>query len=323
MPEPYLVQLAVQLAEGLGRLPAERRAQHVDYLLASQNPDGGFSGREGDSDLYYTGFGLRGLAVLDALSPDVCDRSAQYLQSCLQSQTSLVDFFSLIYSAFLVQLAGGSDVFAASPPDWSDRIAELLSQYRTADGGYAKALGSPSGSTYHTFLVGLCFELLGKPLPQAEEAVRFILSRRREDGGFVEIAPMKRSGTNPTAAAIGLLRMIDGPGVDGTSLTAEVQQAAIDFLVDMPSIEGGFRANGRAPLADLLSTFTGLWTLQALGAFDRVNLAAKKQYVAMVELPSGGFRGGLWDEQTDVEYTFYGLGCLGLLTGPAEGDNDE
>ena len=26
----------------------------------------------------------------------------------------------------------------------------------------------------------------------------------------------------------------------------------------------------------------------------------------------GGFRGGLWDEQTDVEYTFYGLGTLAL-----------
>ena len=26
----------------------------------------------------------------------------------------------------------------------------------------------------------------------------------------------------------------------------------------------------------------------------------------------GGFRGGLWDEHTDVEYTFYGLGTLAL-----------
>jgi hypothetical protein len=27
----------------------------------------------------------------------------------------------------------------------------------------------------------------------------------------------------------------------------------------------------------------------------------------------GGFRGGLWDEGVDVEYTFYGLGVLGLF----------
>jgi hypothetical protein len=29
--------------------------------------------------------------------------------------------------------------------------------------------------------------------------------------------------------------------------------------------------------------------------------------------PHGGFRGGLWDEGWDVEYTFYGLDVLGLL----------
>ena len=27
----------------------------------------------------------------------------------------------------------------------------------------------------------------------------------------------------------------------------------------------------------------------------------------------GGFRGGVWDTDADVEYTFYGLGCLALL----------
>ena len=32
-----------------------------------------------------------------------------------------------------------------------------------------------------------------------------------------------------------------------------------------------------------------------------------------LEFPSGGFRGAEWDEQADVEYTFYGLGILGLL----------
>ena len=27
----------------------------------------------------------------------------------------------------------------------------------------------------------------------------------------------------------------------------------------------------------------------------------------------GGFMGGLWDDQVDVEYTFYGVGVLALL----------
>jgi geranylgeranyl transferase type-2 subunit beta len=153
-------------------------------------------------------------------------------------------------------------------------------------------------------------------LPRQGEAVRFVHSRRRDDGGFVEIAPMRQSGTNPTSAAVGVLQItaVEGEGSPNqAALGPDIRAGVIRFLTAMPSPEGGFRANGRAPLADLLSTFTGLWTLRQLGALDQVDLEAALGYVRRLELPSGGFRGGLWDGQTDVEYTFYGLGCLGLL----------
>jgi len=74
------------------------------------------------------------------------------------------------------------------------------------------------------------------------------------------------------------------------------------------------RANGRAPLADLLSTFTGAWTLEQLGALARIDTNAARRYAQALEPSSGGFRGGLWDERSDVEYTFYGLGVLALLS---------
>ena len=32
-----------------------------------------------------------------------------------------------------------------------------------------------------------------------------------------------------------------------------------------------------------------------------------------LELPTGGFRGAVWDTHADTEYTFYGLGILGLM----------
>jgi geranylgeranyl transferase type-2 subunit beta len=82
----------------------------------------------------------------------------------------------------------------------------------------------------------------------------------------------------------------------------------------MPSVEGGFRANARAPLADLLSTFTACWTLDQLGALDRTNPGAALGFTRGLEQEGGGFRGGLWDEGSDVEYTFYGLGVLALLS---------
>ena len=71
----------------------------------------------------------------------------------------------------------------------------------------------------------------------------------------------------------------------------------------------------------LLSTFTGIWTLDQLGAAQRLDWSAIRSYAEECERPIGGFRGGLWDEQTDVEYTFYGLGTLALATlnAPEEG----
>ena len=65
----------------------EFRARQASFLSATQNPDGGFSGREGGSDLYYAGFALRGLAVLGDLTPEIAERATggredELLDSC-------------------------------------------------------------------------------------------------------------------------------------------------------------------------------------------------------------------------------------------------
>ena len=49
--------------------------------------------------------------------------------------------------------------------------------------------------------------------------------------------------------------------------------------------------------------------------FSPLNAAKVLNYADEVEHPPGGFHGGLWDEGYDVEYTFYGLGVLGLFEG--------
>jgi geranylgeranyl transferase type-2 subunit beta len=308
----YLQRLTTRLGEGLARLAGDERERHGAFLRSAQNVDGGFPGREGGSDLYYTGFALRGLAVLDALTPEVGARAAGFLKASLSRQASVVDFFSLLYSCLLLQTHSGVEVLADAPADWPDRVATLLETFRTEDGGYAKTPGAASGSTYHTFLVSLCYQLLGRTVPSPHAVVRFVHSRRREDGGYVELKPMRRGGTNPTAAAVGVLQLYAAEGAEEWS--AEVRQGVVDFLAAMPSVEGGLRANDRIPVADLLSTFTGCWTLHQLGALDRIDSAEALGYARSLEVPAGGFRGGVWDDGRDVEYTFYGLGVVGLLS---------
>src|SRR5438477_6015406 len=119
----YLQDLMTRLSGGLARLPEAARAPHVRYIGGLQNADGGFPGREGGSDLYYTAFALRGLLILGSLDRAIAQKAAGFLKQALARQTTVIDFFSLLYAAAVVQLAGGDNVFAASPADWPQRVA--------------------------------------------------------------------------------------------------------------------------------------------------------------------------------------------------------
>ncbi|HUG93083.1 MAG TPA: prenyltransferase/squalene oxidase repeat-containing protein [Planctomycetaceae bacterium] len=305
---PYLLRLAERLAAGLLTLDAARRERHREFYLAQQMPDGGFRGREGDADLYYTSFAVRGLAMLDGrLSPETCGRVSDYLATFTSERLSIVDLVSWLGTSLIVQLSGGRDLLAGAAADWSEGIAARLEGVRTADGGYAKSPEGAAGSTYHSFLVAMCYELLGRDVPRPNALVQFVYDRQRDDGGFVEIAPMKRSGTNPTAAAVAVLNTFG-------RMDAELRADVREFLRSVRSDEGGFQANSRIPFGDGLSTFTGLLTCQDLELEDVLDPVRVQAFVAgQLEFPTGGFRGASWDTQADVEYTFYGLGVLALL----------
>lgn len=304
--EPYLIRLASRVTLGLAQLDAARRERHRAAIVARLNPDGGFSGREGGSDLYYTGFAVRGLAVLGGLTPDECQQVASFLRGQSRAQVTVIDLVSWLYAALVVQANSGIDVLADFDSAWPERLAEILESFRTSDGGYAKTHEGAAGSMYHSFLVALCYELIGKSVPQPNRLVQFIYDRQRDDGGFVEIAPMKRSGTNPTAAAVAMLGMFGG-------MDEGLRDDVRAFLTEVRSGEGGFCANTRIPFADGLSTFTGLLTAQDLGLCDLFDPQQIERFIASLEVPAGGFHGANWDPLADVEYTFYSLGVLGLL----------
>lgn len=303
----YLEELTVRLTAGIGRLPESCRASHAAYLKAAQRPDGGFAGRQGDSDVYYTGFALRALAILGELYGDIAERAAEFLKLRLSGRESIVDFFSLIYGAAILDAAAGIDVYEKVESDWRGAVRDAMEQLRREDGGYAKGAEGHASSTYHTFLVVLCLQLIGAEVNEPDQIVQFLRSQRSEEGGYREIRASKRAGTNPTAAAIGTLRILD-------SLDDEHTEDTIDFLCEMQTDEGGLRANTRIPIADALSSFTGSLTLGDLGAIEEIDLPAMKQFIESLQLSDGGFHAAVWDEAHDVEYTFYGLGCLALLT---------
>lgn len=303
---PYLMRLAERVGNGLQQLAPDRRERHRRFILSRQMSDGGFAGREPGSDLYYTGFAVRGLAVLGGIEAEQTVPIAAYLKQQIRRQLTVIDLLSWLYSVAVVQASGGEDILGESSANWPDRLAEMLEVFRAKDGGYRKTEEGAAGSMYHSFLVVLCYELIGRPLPHPKKLIQFVFDRQRDDGGFVEIAPMKKSGTNPTAAGAAILNILG-------SLDDQAKNDIHDFLKEARGSEGGFLANSRIPFSDGLSTFTGLLTAQDLGFHDLLNPSQVEAFVNSLEFPDGGFRGATWDEAADVEYTFYGLGILGLL----------
>lgn len=303
----YLFQLADRVVRGLKDVSDERLARHAAFLRSLQMPDGGFRGREGDSDLYYTGFAVRGLVVCGGFDDACRDGVARFARTIDPDRLNVIDLLSWLYTVLVVQASGGGDLLETLAFDFPRQTTERVERNRTEDGGYAKSPEGAAGSTYQSFLVSLTYELLGEVLPRPNALIQFLYDRQRDDGGFVEIAPMRRSGTNPTAAAVALLNRLN-------AMEDDIRHDVLEFLGDVTSTEGGFQANTRIPFADGLSTFTGLLTAQDLGRRDLIPPHRVLDFVTRnLELDSGGFRGASWDQQADAEYTFYGLGILGLL----------
>ncbi len=314
----YLERLTARLLTGLALLPTECTDRHRQFLVDQQNDDGGFSGRDGPSDLYYTAFALRGLAVLGGLE-QAADAAAHYLamrqgivgivppgrEKAIQPEGSIVDFYSWIYAARLLEVLTDHNLFASLNRHWADDVIARIGRLRRDDGGFAKGAAGHLSSTYHSFLALLCYELVDRPMEQPLALRQFFLSQRMPTGGFREIRVSRRAGANPTAAAIGGLSILD-------ALDANIGEKTASFLAELQNDEGGFRANTRIPIADLLSSFTALWTLAEVGALADCDLNGAHRFALAMRTESGGFFAAAWDDTADVEYTFYGMGCLAV-----------
>jgi len=291
--DSYLALLGRRLRRNLGGIAGDVRAGHTEAVLSFRTEDGGFRGRRGDADLYYTSFAVRCLDALGETGGPLSAEVAHYLRNV--EPANIIEQLSLLNSLLLL---GGDGTGAGSTFDF-------LEEFRTTDGGYAKSKGGKSGSTYHTFLAVLCYDALGNDPPGRDRLARFVSARRRADGGFCELPGARSSNTNATAAGVSLAALL------GLCDSALVESAA-DYLLGMRHETGGWLASRHAPFPDLLSTYTALATLDLVGALDDETLADALVFARSCEGNQGGFMGGYWDDQIDVEYTYYGLGVVSL-----------
>ncbi|MCS7238086.1 MAG: hypothetical protein NZ899_07435 [Thermoguttaceae bacterium] len=290
-------------------LPKDWRLRHSQFLTRSCLPDGGFAGRQGPASAYYTSFGLRGLFLLGAVDEDLCRRCRRFLAELKPRDLPPADLFAAIFSAPIL-----GEHFLA---DWD--VTHQFASLARPDGGFALTPAHGFGSVYGTYLVAESCSLLAVDLPSpgsagslaekgkaSEVIVDFLLSRQRADGGFAEAPFVPCGGTPATAAALATFRLLES----GPDLAVK---KACKFLTSMQQENGGFLAAPTSPVPDLLSTAVALLVLHDRGMLSWEQRWRAGKFVAMCEKPEGGYGASPRDQDTDVEYTFYGVLAQAIL----------
>ncbi len=294
----YLQWLDALLERGAQSLSEAFRQVQVGYVTSPQLPDGGFPGRDGGPDIYYTDFGLRVVSLLDP-SNEAVRRAAPFVRAAADGVQNIVECFCLLNCSRMLARCGvrvGLD---------TESISRIINGQRLAAGGFARP-GGTGISAYNTYIGGLCYEVLCEDTRQVAAAASALGSLQGAGGGFKEQPGEGCEQTSATAAAIGFLQMTG-------RCSRQQAAAATGFLQLMQCADGGFLAHEHAPCSDLLSTFTGLVTLAALDALERVDLPAAARFVRDAARPDGGFAAFPSDDVGDIEYTYYGLACLAIL----------
>ena len=290
----YSARMIEAARRGLARKKA-RFSAAAEFVSKQSMPDGGFRGRSGSSDLYYTSFAIDCMCVSDDLR--LTDRTAVYLESF-----GAGDNLDLVH---LTALAGAWAGVRGSgiPENIRNGIARNIRRFRSCDGGYGITEGNEKGSIYGAFFACKGLEDLQIEIDDADRIRDSVLSLRTEEGLFSETRPAELPTTNAVAAAALLLSNPDEP----------VDERASAWLAQQACEGGGYRAGPFALIPDMVSTAAALFALNESSGF----LAGEEceAYVeSLQDKRTGGFTGHSLDDKPDCEYTFYGLLSLGCCS---------
>ena len=314
----------IQALPTIGRAELDR---HRGFLLETRSRSGGWAGRQGETDLYYTRFACRALQVLDGWGDSLVqdlEPSLQWLRSRGWQVADCVEGFCLADCMAVCHAAGLSPWPDAELLCIADHLGEVIQRHH-AQGGCARTPGARPCFT-HTLLARLTLMALEELCPQRSAKApaggfsfldqgvlaEFISGRLLPGGGVADTDPAGPSQTPATAAAAVLLAFAPEPS---QHLSEDLQR----FLLAMQQEDGGFSLTADLPESDMLATCSALVGLHLLGGLPGAKLSAAARFVTNCRAAQGGFRARALDAVADTEYSYYGLCSLGLLAHYAAG----
>jgi len=303
---PFYRQMIVLLRNALDLLDEQGREEVLKFLVSQQNPDGGFQDRGGRSDLYYSlfgglmlrawcsGHGAKGIGSEDrsqktedgnpdtgVVFPELVEGTILKLRQFVAKQSnSEVPGFIEKCCLILLQkeLKAGSN----------SRLKALISLGKS----FWKERGSINIS-YRSFVLFLTLDAVLPFRKILKVGAKKMLTRTRID---------QHSPCSEVAAKVFLQKMMDQDG-------SEDQELLKSFACET----GGFKAFAHLNNADMLSTAVALFALNYSDCDLRLLKPVCLDFIGQ-NFSDGAFLSGDGDPTADVEYTFYGLLALGVLS---------
>lgn len=295
------------------------------FLTSQKSKEGGFMDRAGNTDLYYSVFGYT-LALILNFKLNVIEEQ-KYLKRLKQDEKlDFVHSVCYVRCDFLLQLIDlkqksrlsafkflslhfAKDVILGKlVKSLRKNCSELLwdlEEYVTEGGGYNhNKKGIARSTIYANYLMWTLYQDLQTEQEVLDEIADANKTLRGTNGSFANEENSADGVTSSTAA--GLI-------MSSTSELKEMVKTK-EWLKQMLTKRGGFKAAEGVPIADLLSTATALLALQITGTNMQKYAENSITFINLHWDESGGFFGSIADMTCDVEYTYYALLGLGVLS---------
>ncbi len=273
--------MIVLLGNALKLLDDQGREEVILFVCNQQNPDGGFNDRGGKSDLYYSLFGGMMLSAWNK------ERASQATESILKLQQFITRQQNSEVPGFIERCC----LVLLQKEFKTSRILRIQSFFSLGKSFWKER--HSINLSYRSFVLFLTINAVF-PFPGILRlAVRRMLDRTTVD---------QHSPCSEVAAKVFLQKMMNQDGL-------KEQELLKSFACE----SGGFKAFSHLQQADMLSTSVALFAL-SFSEYDLRLLKPASLDFIQQNYADGAFLSGDGDQTADVEYTFYGLLALGVLS---------
>ena len=285
------MKLVNTLQKGKERLGKEAIKRISCFVESQRTEEDSFMDNSGKGDLYYTLFGWM-LSYILGIRLDQ-KKMAVYLANQDIESLDLIHYAAYIRCWMIKQLMGKGKVSLLLRSLFTTDIKDM-NEYR----------GLPHNDPYSPYTQFIRLSLLediGRRIKDKNNMMDSLAKYHLPEGGFMNTIDGLMATTNATAAALAVIGQLFG----------YEENEDILYLRDQQKTLGGFAAAKTLPVPDLLSTATSLFMLECY------NIKPKYSAYDFIEahwLNTGGFAATLLEDNSDVEYTFYGMLALGTLT---------